>query len=96
MLEIDEYRKQRGMNVGSQNEEAEAKFQDTVVIKEIEWKYQGTEKNVLQNISMEIKRGEAIGLIGKSGSGKNDVSGYSAWITGTGEGNNYYGWKEYF
>lgn len=74
MLEIDEYRKQRGMTVVSQSEEGKAKFQDTVAIKEIEWKYQGTEKNVLQNISMEIKRGEAIGLIGKSGSGKTTLA----------------------
>ncbi|SER55007.1 ABC-type bacteriocin/lantibiotic exporter, contains an N-terminal double-glycine peptidase domain [Butyrivibrio fibrisolvens] len=40
----------------------------------IEWKYSNQEKPVLHNLSLNIKKGESIGFIGSSGSGKTTVS----------------------
>ena len=41
--------------------------------KNVTFKYSGTKKNVLQNISFKIKKGEIIGIKGESGSGKSTL-----------------------
>ncbi len=45
-------------------------FQDQVVLKSIVYRYPNAEKTALENMSLDIKKGQAIGLIGKSGAGK--------------------------
>jgi ABC-type multidrug transport system fused ATPase/permease subunit len=45
-------------------------FKEEVVVDEIVYRYSSSTKNVLDGISLTIKKGESIGLIGKSGSGK--------------------------
>ncbi|MCR5304698.1 MAG: ABC transporter ATP-binding protein/permease, partial [Lachnospiraceae bacterium] len=49
-------------------------FDDSLEIREIEWTYPGTEKRVLNRLSLTIKKGEAIGLMGESGAGKTTLS----------------------
>lgn len=46
------------------------KFSDTVILDRLTFQYPNTTKNVLQDISLSIRKGESIGLIGKSGAGK--------------------------
>tara|TARA_Y100000590_G_scaffold52483_1_gene55032 strand:- start:3983 stop:5698 length:1716 start_codon:yes stop_codon:yes gene_type:complete len=41
--------------------------------KNVTFKYIGTKKNVLQNVSFKIKKGEIIGIKGESGSGKSTL-----------------------
>lgn len=45
------------------------KFKDKIELKNINFKYHGG-KNVLENLSLEIKKGDFIGLMGESGTGK--------------------------
>tara|TARA_X000000950_G_scaffold45778_1_gene52131 strand:- start:20445 stop:22160 length:1716 start_codon:yes stop_codon:yes gene_type:complete len=45
-------------------------FQNKITISSLSYRYPDTPKDVLKNISFEIKKGECIGLIGESGSGK--------------------------
>jgi len=42
----------------------------TVELKDITWKYEGQEKNVLEDLMININKGESVGFIGPSGAGK--------------------------
>jgi ATP-binding cassette, subfamily B, bacterial PglK len=48
-------------------------FKNTIEIKNISYKYPGTNLKVLKNISMSFKKGEAIAIVGPSGSGKSTL-----------------------
>ena len=45
-------------------------FDNKIVINNISWKYSETDRNVLENVCMEIEKGDSIGIIGESGAGK--------------------------
>ncbi len=49
-------------------------FHDKIQIKNINWRYSDELPNVLENLEMEIRPGEAIGLIGESGAGKTTLA----------------------
>lgn len=44
-----------------------------IILKHLSYIYPGTKQNVLENINIQIKRGETIGFIGRSGSGKSTL-----------------------
>ena len=48
-------------------------FKYKIEIKDLSFKYPLTQKNVIENISMEIKKGEVIGIAGSSGEGKSTL-----------------------
>lgn len=45
-------------------------FTDKVEISDISWRYPDARDNVLDHLSITVKKGEAIGIIGESGAGK--------------------------
>jgi ABC-type multidrug transport system fused ATPase/permease subunit len=45
-------------------------FQNCVSLEHMIYRYPGAEKNTLESISLEIQKGQSIGLVGKSGAGK--------------------------
>lgn len=49
-------------------------FKDMISLKNIFWKYSGSSAYVLENTGMEIKRGDSIALVGKSGAGKTTLA----------------------
>lgn len=49
-------------------------LKDRVEIQNVSWKYSNAEKSVLQDLSLVINRGEAIGIVGESGAGKSTLS----------------------
>ncbi len=44
-----------------------------IKVENVSFKYKGTDKQVLDNINLEIKEGEIIAIVGKNGSGKSTI-----------------------
>ena len=53
-----------------EDENAPAAHGGDIVFENVSFKYEGAEKDTLHNISLEIKQGEKIALVGHNGSGK--------------------------
>ncbi len=51
----------------------EFKFERSILISNLNFRYDSTEREVLKNINLEIIKGESIGFIGTSGSGKSTL-----------------------
>ena len=49
-------------------------FKKELEIRNISWEYPGTNKMVLRNLSMKVKKGTSVGLIGESGAGKSTLA----------------------
>ncbi|MBR6147719.1 MAG: ABC transporter ATP-binding protein [Lachnospiraceae bacterium] len=49
-------------------------FENEINIKNISWRYKEDLPNVLEELSLTIKKGEAVGLIGESGAGKTTLA----------------------
>lgn len=49
-------------------------FSDKIVLKNVQWKYAENLPYVLTGVSMDIKKGEAVGIIGESGAGKTTLA----------------------
>ena len=49
-------------------------FQRELTIKNVDWKYQNTQNNTLENTSLKIKKGESVAFIGSSGAGKTTLA----------------------
>lgn len=48
-------------------------FQNSISIQNANFRYLNTERNALSNIHLEIKKGECVGIIGETGSGKSTL-----------------------
>ena len=50
-------------------------FNNSIAFKNVSYQYPGDNKKVIDNCSLEIKKGETVGFIGKSGAGKSTLIG---------------------
>lgn len=73
-----EVRENKNETVGSQESIAQKRrisgFQDKVSVKNVTWKYPDTESNVLENVSIDIRKGQSVAFVGKSGAGKTTLA----------------------
>ena len=54
----------------SEESQETIKFNDSIHLENISFKFPNTTKNIIDDISLSLKKGEKIGIIGSSGSGK--------------------------
>ncbi len=48
-------------------------FEQSIELKNVDFRYRNVEKDALNNISIQIKKGECIGIVGETGSGKSTL-----------------------
>ncbi len=79
--EVDEYENsyKKGIKEGEEEHKIESildcmEFQNQLKIRNVTWKYQGQENNVLNQVSFNIRKGESVALIGASGAGKTTLA----------------------
>ena len=75
LQQIDSYadEEEKG-DIDGINNQNNTTFDHELVIKDITWNYQGSEKKILTGLSLSINKGEAIGLMGASGAGKTTLA----------------------
>ena len=59
---------EKEMNLVNENEKMN--FRNKITLKGVNYKYPDQESSILENLNLEIKKGEIIGIMGLSGSGK--------------------------
>lgn len=74
LSEIDQYMEEHKEKNANYDESQYKRFQNVLEVRDIDWKYQGGSKYILNNLSMTIKRGESVGFIGASGAGKTTLA----------------------
>lgn len=68
------YNKDLTVHTGNHDINNTLKFHKEIKVEHVVWRYQHGEKNILSDINLTIKKGEAIGIIGESGAGKSTLS----------------------
>ena len=53
---------------------------DSISLENVSFSYKGAEKSVLKNISLQLKRGKVVALVGKNGSGKTTMASVVAGL----------------
>lgn len=74
---LKEFEKYESKGIGLEmNEDVTAviPFSNELRIKNLYWKYENSDKMVLENLNLTIHKGTAIGLIGQSGAGKSTLA----------------------
>lgn len=75
LIEVDEYEnKIRIESQETRGNEMVYRFTKKLELKGISWTYPGSEKQILNEVSLEIHKGESVALIGASGGGKTTMA----------------------
>lgn len=74
IVESEEYDK-RNVNVAFEKKiEAKLSFDNELLIKDVSWKYPDGECNVLEDVTISVKKGDAVAFVGPSGAGKSTLA----------------------
>lgn len=71
---VTELEKKEAEKEERKNKYREAKFQKEISLRSVTFRYPAGEENILENVDLTVKKGEAIALIGPSGAGKTTTS----------------------
>jgi len=67
------YQKLRELKIEEISDEVKVEFKKEIKFDSVFFRYSNSEKNVLNNIDFSIKKGQTVGFIGVSGSGKSTI-----------------------
>ena len=65
--------KNKTKTISNNNNSKEIKFNKEIIIENLSFKYHSNNENVLDNINLNIRKGEIFGIIGQTGSGKSTL-----------------------
>lgn len=74
----------------------DCRFVDKISIQDITWKYDENNENVLENLNLDIKKGDSIAFIGSSGAGKTTLADIILGLLKPQSGNVYMDGKDIF
>ena len=72
----------------------ETPLRGDICVKNLTFRYPGTQKDVLRDISFEVKRGETLGLVGRTGAGKTTLADLLLRVDDPGQDMIYIGGQE--
>ncbi len=73
ILELEKYEKRqkaRDRMIGENGDGKSYSFEKTITVENVTWKYEGGSEDVLEDLNLEIAKGQAVALVGQSGAGK--------------------------
>lgn len=70
IIELNERENLEKDQVACAEEDKEYPFEKSITIENITWKYEGGNEDILEDLNLEIKKGQSVALIGHSGAGK--------------------------
>lgn len=73
ILELNKYEKcqtDRNKKIEETGEKRTYSFEKSITVENVTWKYEGGNEDVLEDLNLEIKKGQAVALVGQSGAGK--------------------------
>jgi len=73
IINVIGYLNQKSYNISSYKRYKPLPFKNKIQIKDISFEYEGSNDKLIKNINLEIKKGEFIGIIGKTGCGKSTL-----------------------
>lgn len=76
----------RNSEVAKYEDCPQLEFQRSIDLNDISFRYLGAEKSAIDGLSFQINKGECIGIIGKTGSGKSTLSDLILGLLGTDRG----------
>lgn len=62
------------LNSASNAERNQLTFEKEIEISDITWRYTNGDRNILEHLSLKIRKGESVALIGESGAGKSTLA----------------------
>lgn len=74
LMEINAYERENKNEGGFIEKGEDIKYHYLLEIKDVCWKYLNAKENVLQNLSLDIHKGESVAFIGASGAGKTTLA----------------------
>ncbi len=72
----------------------ETPLRGDICVKNLTFRYPGTQKDVLRDISFEVKRGETLGIVGRTGAGKTTLADLLLRVDDPGQDMIYIGGQE--
>ena len=73
VLEDEDFFTQQGKTLQKNAAVAPIRFEDEIVFDKVNYKYPGSSKNVIRNCNLVISKGDKIGIVGVSGTGKSTL-----------------------
>lgn len=70
ILELNRSERERNEVMTNVTENNKVRFERSVTIENVTWRYEGGKADVLSGINLEIKKGQSVAFIGPSGAGK--------------------------